>query len=92
MTTHLRVVSAIATALVLAACAATSPNVKPNATSAAAAANPSCLSQTGSRITSDRADCPAFGRSFSRDDIDRTGKTNVGDALAELDPSITVHH
>jgi hypothetical protein len=31
-------------------------------------------------------------RSYSQDDIERTGKTNVGDALAHLDPSITVHH
>jgi len=92
MTTHLRVVSAIAAALVLASCAATNPNVKPNATSAAVAKNPACLGQTGNRIPGDRADCVAFGRSYSRDDIDRTGKTNLGDALAILDPSIAVHH
>jgi hypothetical protein len=92
MTTHLRVISAIATALVLAACAATTPNVKPNATSAADAQNPACLSQTGSRITGDRADCVAFGRSYSSGDIETTGKVDVGDALRVLDPSITVHH
>jgi hypothetical protein len=92
MTTHLRVVSAIAAALVLAACAATTSNVKPNATSAAVPQNPACLTETGSRIAGDRADCQAFGRSYSGEDIDRTGKVNVGDALQILDPSITVHH
>jgi hypothetical protein len=34
----------------------------------------------------------AAGRSYSQADIERTGKTNVGDALAQLDPSIMVHH
>jgi putative hemolysin len=92
MTTQLRVVSAIAAALALAACATATPNVKPNATSAAASKNPACVSQTGSRIPVERADCTAFGRSYSGDDLDRTGRTTVGDALAVLDPSITVHH
>src|ERR1700685_3520276 len=44
MTTHLRVATAIATALVLTACAAT-PNVKPDTTSAAIAQNPACLTE-----------------------------------------------
>jgi hypothetical protein len=92
MITHLRVSAAIATALLLAACAATTQNVKPNTTSAAVAQNPACMTETGSRIPGDRADCKAFGRSYSGDDIDRTGKVNVGDALQVLDPSITVHH
>jgi hypothetical protein len=92
MTTHSRVAIAIATALLLAACAATTSNVKPSTISAAGAQNPACLSQTGSRIPGDRGDCLAFGRSYSSDDIDTTGKVNVGDALRVLDPSITVHH
>ena len=92
MTIHMRAVSAIAAALVLAACAATNPNVKPNATSAAVAKNPACVSESAIRSPSDHADCSAVGRSYSRDDIDRTGKTNIGDALAVLDPSITVRH
>jgi hypothetical protein len=93
MTTQLRVATAIATALLLAACAATTPNVKldPSA-SAAVTQNPACLSETGNRITGDRASCTAFGRSYSGDDINRTGNMNVGDALGLLDPAITVHH
>jgi hypothetical protein len=92
MTTHLRVVSAIVTALALAACAATTPNVRPNTASAAATQNPACLTQTGSHIAGDRADCMAFGRSYSKGEIDTTGKVNLGDALQILDPSISVHH
>jgi hypothetical protein len=91
MITHLRVYTAIATALLLAACAATTQNVKPTV-SAAVAQNPACVTETGSRIPGDRGDCLAFGRSYTGDDIDRTGKVNVGDALQVLDPSITVHH
>jgi hypothetical protein len=92
MTTHLRVPTAIATALLLAACAATTPNVKLDPSASAAAQNPACLSETGNRITGDRTHCTAFGRSYSGDDINRTGSMNVGDTLRLLDPSITVHH
>ncbi|HXC08744.1 MAG TPA: hypothetical protein VNV61_07435 [Steroidobacteraceae bacterium] len=91
MTTYSRVVSAIAAALLLAACAANTSNVKP-ATTAADTQNPACLSQTGSRIAGDRADCTAYGRSYSSTDIQTTGKVDAADALKTLDPSITVHH
>ncbi len=60
-----------------------------------------CLRQTGSRITAvanERADrlkdpakrkcAPVHGRSYDRDDLDRTGQTNVADALRMLDPSV----
>lgn len=60
-----------------------------------------CLRQTGSRIVARqnaRADdlkdpgkrrcAPVSGRSYNRDDIDRTGQTNVADALRMLDPSV----
>jgi hypothetical protein len=91
MITHLRIASAFATALIVAACASTTPNVKPTA-SAAVAKNPACLTQTGSRIAGNSSSCMAFGRSYSSSDLDTTGKVDVGDALQVLDPSITVHH
>ncbi len=60
-----------------------------------------CLRRTGSRITAtanERADrlndptrrkcAPVHGRSYDRDDLDRTGQTNVADALRMLDPSV----
>lgn len=34
--------------------------------------------------------CTGFGRSYSRQDIERTGAITTGDALALLDPSISV--
>ena len=92
MTTYLRVTSAIATLLILTACAAPTANVKPTAgASGAVAQTPACLSETGSRIAGNNGNCSA-GRSYSSDDISRTGSTTTGEALRLLDPSITVHH
>jgi len=92
MISYVRVTIAIASILMLAACAANTAGVKPNAgASAAVAQNPACLTQTGSRIAAQNTDCAAFGRSYSREDIDRTGSTTAGDALRLMDPSITVH-
>jgi hypothetical protein len=89
MSTYLRTTGAIIAALVICGCAATSPNV--NSKPAASAANPNCLAYTGSNITPAKSDCRAFGRSYSSADIERTGTNSAGDALAQLDPSITVH-
>jgi hypothetical protein len=50
-----------------------------------------CLRETGSRITkrAGKPRCTAQpGRVYSKDDIDRTGYTSLGDALRALDPSI----
>ena len=93
MTTYLRTITAITSLLILAACAANTAGVKPNAAAPGAVAhNSACLSQTGSRIAGNDANCTAIGRSYSSDDIDRTGSTTAGEALRLLDPSITVHH
>jgi hypothetical protein len=87
MITHVRIAAAIAAGLILAGCAA---NVKPSAErSAAVAADPTCLTDTGMRFSDTK--CSAVGRSYTRDDIRNTGATQVGDALPLLDPSITVH-
>jgi len=92
MTSYLRVTSAIVPVFILAACAATTADVKPKAAAPGAVAqNPACLSQTGSRIAGNDANCRAIGRSYSSDDINRTGSTTAGEALRLLDPSITVH-
>jgi hypothetical protein len=92
MTTYIRAARAIATALILTACAANNSGVKPNAPSAAVMENPACLTQTGSRIAANNTNCSTFGRSYSSDDIDATGEITVAEALRHLDPSITVHH
>ena len=93
MIIYLRAVSAIASVTLLAACAATAQNARPNAgTSAVVAENHTCLTQTGSRIATKGADCSASGRSYSSEDIDRTGATTADEALRLMDPSILVHH
>ena len=56
-----------------------------------------CIEQTGSRVTAarnarsrgDQKDCVAAGgRVYTREDIERTGSTDIKDALRRLDPSI----
>jgi len=89
MSTTMRIAGVIVSGLVLFGCAATSQNVQPKP--AASAANPNCLTETGSRISSGKSGCRGFGSSYSHDDIDRTGKISAADALSLLDPSITVH-
>jgi hypothetical protein len=53
-----------------------------------------CLRETGSHIVSKhRKSCiNASGTSYSREDIDRTGTTDLADALRHLDPSVHVRH
>lgn len=50
----------------------------------------SCVKETGTRIRagSGREGCRFAGRSYSREDMDRTGEIDVGRALQRLDPSI----
>jgi uncharacterized lipoprotein YajG len=92
MTTYLRTLTTIASLLVLAACAANTAGVKPKAAAPEAVAqNPACQSETGSRISGTNANCSAIVRSYTHDDISRTGSTTVGEGLRLLDPSITIH-
>lgn len=65
-------------------------------TRAKAEVDRNCLRQTGTRIR-DRAatdgkgrkGCVAAnGRVYTREDIDRTGQTDIAEALRQLDPSI----
>ena len=55
-------------------------------------ADRNCLKETGSRVI--RADSKGRkcaigpGRSYTKDDIDRTGSIDLADALRKLDPSI----
>lgn len=51
--------------------------------------DPNCVTQTGSHLQSrHRNGCVANGRSYSRDDLDRTGQVDVGEALRRLDPRL----
>lgn len=56
-----------------------------------------CIQETGSRIVasrnarsnSERKECVnAGGRVYTREDIERTGSTNLKEALQRLDPSV----
>jgi hypothetical protein len=90
MTAYMRIAIVILAGAALFGCATTADNAKPKPAVAAAAKDPTCLTDTGSRI-SGNSKCRGFGRSYSSQDIDRTGQTSAGDALALMDPSITVH-
>jgi hypothetical protein len=50
-----------------------------------------CIRDTGSLIPAKKGEClPVTGRTYSKQDLDSTGKTTLGPALQQLDPSITV--
>lgn len=50
-----------------------------------------CIRDTGSLIPAKKGEClPVTGRSYTKDDIDATGRRTLGGALRELDPAITV--
>jgi hypothetical protein len=70
------------------ACTTTAPT-----RTAATPTTQACNQDTASRIPMRPGECSsAPGRTYSDQDIERTGQTNVGDALQLLDPSITTHH
>jgi hypothetical protein len=51
-----------------------------------------CLRSTGSLIPAGKRAClPVTGRSYSREEILRTGEPDTANALRELDPSVQVH-
>jgi len=89
MTTNVWILGTIVAGLGLAGCAATAGHAKPGAeASAALRTDPTCLTATGDSPAGGA--CRGYGRSYSHDDIARTGATTAGDALQLLDPSITV--
>ncbi len=67
---------------------------EPDDRATAKADDRNCLRHTGSRIPrKDKNDCiNAPGRSYSKDDLDRTGAITVAEALERLDPSVTIRH
>jgi TolA-binding protein len=51
-----------------------------------------CIRDTGSLLKAKPGEClPVTGRSYSQKDIQNTGQTQLGPALQDLDPSVTVH-
>jgi hypothetical protein len=90
MTAYMRIAAIIVAGATLFGCATTADNAKSKPAVSAAAQDPTCLTDTGSRIPSPPK-CRGIGQSYSSTDIDRTGQTNAADALRLLDPAITVH-
>lgn len=78
----------LACALALAACAG-EPTTLHGADSAAI--DRTCLQSTGTHIRRRSGEClPVAGRAYGEADLDRTGRTDLAEALSALDPSINV--
>jgi hypothetical protein len=90
MTMSLRAAGVIASFLVVTGCATDSKRTA--ASPSDVTRNSACLTQTGNRIAAKDSNCTEFGRSYSSDDVSRTGATTAGEALRLMDPSVTVHH
>jgi hypothetical protein len=75
------------TATLAAACATTTPTTTPAARTAAVQCP---QDSTASRIPNRCSSSPV--RTYSQEDVQRTGQTDLANALQMLDPSITVHH
>jgi hypothetical protein len=90
MAAYMRVAALIVAGAALYGCATTAENGK-SKPATVLAKDPSCLTETGSRISAGPTKCRGTGRAYSSDDIQRTGSTSAADALGLLDPSVTVH-
>jgi hypothetical protein len=90
MAAYMRIAGLIVASVILFGCATTAENgkLKP---ATANTQDPSCLTETGSRIAAGPNKCRGIGRSYSNDDVQRTGSTSAADALGLLDSSVTVH-
>jgi hypothetical protein len=86
MIAYLRIACGALAATALLGCAAT----KSTTSSVAAVNDPTCLTDTGSRIPRGPGQCRGVGRSYSSQDIEKTGATSAAEALSLLDSS--VHH
>jgi hypothetical protein len=89
MAVKMRILGALVAGFALCGCASTANTSKPTAS---AQNDPTCLADTGSRLPPGKSGCRGTGRSYTSEDILRTGQTDAGDALAHMDPSVTVHH
>ena len=85
MAAYVRIAGVMISGMILFGCTTTKPPA-----AAATPNDPSCLTDTGSRVAA--GPCRGVGRSYSSQDIQRTGVTSAADALSLLDSSVTVHH
>ena len=74
----------------LAACSTTGTRTPATARTAVAACSPNTVASRIQPRPNECSDTPV--RSYSQDDVQRTGQPDLGNALQMLDPSISVHH
>jgi len=80
--------------LVLPLAACTTPSATrepPKSAWLALARTPGCVPDRATRIPVKEADCAGSGRTYTPEDILRTGAADPGQALRLLDPALTVH-
>jgi len=87
----LKMLAAASLILSLAACAGapTAPMTPP---AAQVKPPPGCVAQTATRIPVKDDTCAGFGSTHTKEDVDRTGQTDLSRALPMLDPSVTRTH
>jgi hypothetical protein len=49
-----------------------------------------CVADTATRVHVSPSDCAGFGRVWTDQDLESTGASSAGQALRQLDPTITV--
>lgn len=77
--------------LTLGACATVSPTSEvARAVSLARVPERVCVPDTATRIPVKGDECAAFGQSYTGDEIQSTGQRDLGQALLQLDPALTV--
>ena len=84
----------IGACLVLALVACTTPSATrepPTSALLAPARTRGCVPDTATRIPVTQAECAGFGRTYTQEDLLRTGAADTGQALRLLDPALTVH-
>ena len=82
---------ALSGAVALLAACATAPVSPGKTTAATTKPPPGCVAQTATRIPVKDDQCAAFGNTYTREDINRTGQTDVGAALSMMDPAVSHH-
>jgi hypothetical protein len=88
MPTNLRLIGALAAALLFGGCATTPGNVQPKTDkSNMTAADHPC---TGSRIPT--TNCASEIQTYSSGDLNTTGASPSQDGLQLISPSLTIHH
>ena len=56
------------------------------------ASGPGCVREDARGAWVNSGPCAVSGRTWSRTDLERSGQQDVGQALQQIDPSITTHH